>query len=62
MNILYFVNTVNLMSVLLNSEKDSWLVPNEEKSNQFNEKSVYVKEDDQDWGSSGMDNIQKDSL
>ena len=26
--------------------------------NQFLEKSVYVKEDDQDWGSSGMNDIQ----
>ena len=25
------------------------------------EKSVFVREDDQDWGSSGMNDIQKDS-
>ena len=27
---------------------------------QFSEKGLYVKEDDQDWGSAGMNNIQKD--
>jgi len=31
-----------------------------EKVSQFLEKSVYVREDDQDWGSSGMNDI-KDS-
>ena len=33
---------------------------NQEKS-QFTERSVYVREDDQDWGSSGMNNIQQAS-
>ena len=33
---------------------------NQEKS-QFAEKSVYVREDDQDWGSAGMNDIQQDS-
>ena len=31
-----------------------------EKKSQFSEKGLYVREDDQDWGSAGMDNIQKD--
>ena len=31
------------------------------KNNQFSERGIYVKEDDQDWGSSGMNNIQEDS-
>ena len=26
----------------------------------FSEEGLYVREDDQDWGSAGMDNIQKD--
>jgi len=30
-----------------------------EKKSQFAEKSVYVKDDDQDWGSSGMNDIQQ---
>jgi hypothetical protein len=33
----------------------------EQKTSQFYQKSVYVRDDDQDWGSSGMNNIQKDS-
>ena len=28
---------------------------------QFAEKGLYVREDDQDWGSAGMNNVQKDS-
>ena len=31
-----------------------------EIKSQFSEKGLYVREDDQDWGSAGMDNIQKD--
>ena len=37
---------------------------NIEKNNQisqFSQKSVYVREDDQDWGSSGMNDIHKAS-
>jgi len=29
--------------------------------NQFLEKGLYVKEDDQDWGSAGMNDIQEES-
>mgnify|MGYP006198431267 CR=1 FL=1 len=32
-----------------------------EQANQFSERGLYVKEDDQDWGSSGMNDIQKQS-
>ena len=28
---------------------------------QFSEKGLYVREDDQDWGSAGMNNAQKDT-
>ena len=28
------------------------------KEGQFSEGGIYVREDDQDWGSSGMNNIQ----
>ena len=31
------------------------------RDSQFSQKSVYVRDDDQDWGSSGMNDIQKDS-
>ena len=35
--------------------------PNELQIGQLpEEKGLYVREDDQDWGSSGMNNIQKD--
>ena len=29
-----------------------------EQNSQFSQRSVYVREDDQDWGSSGMNDIQ----
>ena len=32
-----------------------------EKNSQFSESGVFVREDDQDWGSSGMNDIQVDS-
>ena len=35
-----------------NAEKD-------QQESQFSQRTVYVREDDQDWGSSGMNDIQK---
>ena len=32
-----------------------------EKNGQFSESGVFVREDDQDWGSSGMNDIKTDS-
>ena len=32
-----------------------------QQNRQFSQKAVYVRDDDQDWGSSGMNDIQKDS-
>ena len=32
-----------------------------DRINQFSEHGIYVREDDQDWGSAGMNNVQKDS-
>ena len=32
----------------------------ETKNSQFSEKGLYVKEDDQDWGSAGMNDVQED--
>jgi len=29
-------------------------------NSQFSQKTVFVREDDQDWGSAGMNDIQKD--
>ena len=31
-----------------------------EQNNQFSEHGVYVREDDQDWGSAGMNNVEED--
>ena len=31
-----------------------------QKNGQFSEGSIYVKEDDQDWGSAGMNDIKQD--
>ena len=32
--------------------------PKEPKNSEFSERGLYVNDDDQDWGSSGMNNIQ----
>jgi len=37
------------------------LAPSVSPYNQFSAGGLYVKEDDQDWGSAGMNNIQSDS-
>ena len=44
------------MNDVLNPEKNSEKSQND---SQFSHKAVYVREDDQDWGSSGMNDIQK---
>ena len=49
------------MNDLVNPKNSSWLKPKNQQINQFSERGLYVKEDDQDWGSSGMNDIQKDS-
>ena len=46
------------MSNLLDPEKSMEKSP---KNSQLSQKAVYVREDDQDWGSAGMNDIQKDS-
>ncbi len=35
--------------------------PKDPKNNQFLEKGLYVNDDDQDWGSAGMNDVQEDS-
>ena len=50
------------MSDLLSPKNDDKLVLNKEPNSQFSEKSIYVREDDQDWGSAGMDDIQPESI
>ena len=48
------------MNRLLSPKNSTWLVVKDNQTSQFSEKAVYVKDDDQDWGSAGMNNIQKD--
>ena len=31
-----------------------------EQNSQLSERGVYVREDDQDWGSAGMNNVEED--
>jgi hypothetical protein len=45
------------MNDLLNPEKN---VEKSQQDSQFSQRGIYVREDDQDWGSSGMNDIQKD--
>tara|TARA_B100000686_G_C16218836_1_gene679121 strand:- start:303 stop:431 length:129 start_codon:yes stop_codon:yes gene_type:complete len=35
--------------------------PKEQKNSQFSDKGLYVNDDDQDWGSAGMNDVQEDS-
>ena len=56
-----FVNTVKFMNDLVNSKRNNLLAPKNQENGQFSERGLYVREDDQDWGSAGMNDIQKDS-
>ena len=57
---LIIVNTVNFMNDLLDPKNSTSLTEKNQQISKFSEKGLYVKEDDQDWGSAGMDDIQKD--
>jgi len=56
-----FVNIVNFMDDLLKSINSVSLTSKNVANSQFSEKGLYVNEDDQDWGSAGMYDIQKDT-
>ncbi len=43
------------MDELLNPKKDT---EKSKQSSEFSQKTVFVREDDQDWGSAGMNDIQ----
>ena len=58
---LIIVNTVNLMNDLIDPKNSTRLTEKNQQISKFSEKGLYVREDDQDWGSAGMDDIQKDS-
>ena len=55
-----FVNIVNFMNDLLNPKGSNMLAQKDQQGSQFTEKGMYIKEDDRDWGSAGMNDIQKD--
>ena len=61
MHILNFVNIVNFMSDVLGPKNSDIQALKEQQNSQFSEGGLYVREDDQDWGSAGMNDIQKDS-
>ena len=48
------------MNDLLSPKDGTWIAEKNQPARQLAEKGLYVKEDDQDWGSAGMDDIQKD--
>ena len=48
-----FVNIVNFMSDPLDLK--------DPKNSQFSERGLYVNDDDQDWGSAGMNDVQQES-
>ena len=60
MNNVIFVNTVNFMNDLIDPKNKISLALKNEEISQFTDKGLYVREDDQDWGSAGMNDVQKD--
>ena len=60
MNAWIFVNIVNLMNDLLSPKDNDLMAKKGHQDGQFSERGLYVREDDQDWGSAGMNDIQKD--
>ena len=56
---LLFVNTVNFMNDLVDPKDSGRPSSKSQQISQFSERGLYVREDDQDWGSAGMNDIQK---
>ena len=57
MRTLIFVNIVNFMNDKTKPESANKL----SMHSQFSERGLYVREDDQDWGSAGLNDVQKDT-
>ena len=55
-----FVNIVNLMNDLMKPKQTNWSTTKDQEYSQFSEKGLYIREDDQDWGSAGMNDILRD--
>ena len=48
------------MNDLVNPKNSDWSLPKGQQGNQFSEGGIYVREDDQDWGSAGMNDVQQE--
>ena len=48
------------MNDLFNPKNNNRWTPEDQQSSQNSEGGLYVREDDQDWGSAGMNDIQND--
>jgi hypothetical protein len=48
------------MNDLLNPKGNNLFAEKNQQNRQFSERGLYVREDDQDWGGAGMNDIQKD--
>jgi len=59
LNNILFVNIVNFMNDLVDPKNSSRLVAENQKNEEFSDGGLYIKEDDQDWGSAGMNDIQE---
>ena len=59
MNNILFVNIVNFMNDLVDPKNSSRLAAKNQEKIQFSDAGWYIKEDDQDWGSAGMNDIQE---
>ena len=59
MNNILFVNIVNFMNDLVDPKNSSRLAAENQQKVQFSDRGLYIKEDDQDWGSAGMNDIQE---
>jgi len=49
------------MNNISNPRNNNWFAPKDKEKNQFSEKGLIINDDDQDWGSAGMNDIQENS-
>ena len=49
------------MNDLVDPKNNSRVSPESEERSQLSKGGLYIKEDDQDWGSAGMNDVQEDS-
>ena len=49
------------MNDLIYPNGNKWSASKDQQNSQFSEKGLYIREDDQDWGSAGMNDIHEES-